>query len=426
MKRRVHDEKGAVLVVVALVMTSLMILSAGGIMLFTLYGTNREMQKAADQAALAGAAALPPVYPNVLLDNLPYPLSFEDISGHVHNLTTSVGLDVPMLNQLVPDPRAVACFYGHESLTGNSAGLTNSFGAAPTGIPSTVCSDNRVHVSMHSNTILSCVGNIVTELTNRLNILGLGALLQPVLNAVLAPVNRLVDGLNQALPAVLSPTMTVNIHSKVNPPMFSMISGNAGVQMNVEATAVRRLKNAVVVPTAAGGQLNLNTVLLQAQGPLFTGPTSVVGQVNTALNGLLTGLGITSANCQNIVANVLQKELADIYNPPGGGGPSARDVVAESIAATQATVAATPGAAGEAFFLIGAGGPQSISGIVSGALGLLGPLAVGLIGPVLGALQIPTLDVALVTFDNLAANNVHATVVDAANARGMFAATLVK
>lgn len=88
---RARDEKGAVLVIVAIFTLVLLTLSVGGIMMFSVYGANREMQKAADQAALAGAAALPLLRPGVALSSLNL--------NPVYNLTDNYGLDVPQGNQ---------------------------------------------------------------------------------------------------------------------------------------------------------------------------------------------------------------------------------------------------------------------------------------------------------------------------------------
>jgi hypothetical protein len=432
LKTRVSNERGAVLLTVALVMTALMLLVAGGISTFTLFGAQRELQKAADQAALAGAAALPLAYPNAVLANLealPFP---DGITDPVFELLGGAGVDIPRLSDIVPDPRAVACAYGHDSLSGNSASLINSFGTSPTNPPSTICTDNRVAPTMQSTGALNCVNSIVATVTNRVNsAVGslplLSGLATPILNSILGNPNNpapgtvygLVDSLNMALPAILSPRMRVEVRSGFEPPLLSAITGSDGLQMKATSVAQRRLKNAVVVPLVPGGvgSINFNTALNQAQQPLI----QTLGNVNTQLNTLTTALGLP--NCNNLLTE-LQTDLTDLYNPPIGPAPSARDLVEEAIRAAQSAAARAPAAVddvGEAVLTIAPGQPVPVSSLVAAVAGpLAGPLV-----SLLGFTQIPALDVAPVVFTELAGGDISGTIIAAANARGLFQATLV-
>ena len=434
MRRRIRfqNEDGAVLLIVAMVMLPLIILSAGGISVFTLYGAHREMQKAADQAAVAAAAALPPLNPNVVFANLPFPIPNTD---PVFVLTGDQGLDTPLLSELVPDPRAVACAYGADGMSSGSAALIALFGVPPTSPPPTLCSDTRISPTMQSTPVYDCLEHVVGTLTSRLEILGtdplLALLLPNVLSAVLTPVQRLVNGLNQAVPAALSPTMKVEVSSGVRPPMLNVITGEEGIDMRVRATAARRLKNAVVIPLVSGGQVgpvvtndvNLNTALAASQPALI----NTLGDVDDQVDALMSSLSL--ANCQNLLSGV-QQDLGDIYNPPSGPAPTAGHIIKESVTAAESTAAATGIAlsalAGDAYYAIGAGPPAgSIGSIVSHVVGpLLAPTALALLGPIT-ATQIPTLDVAIVLFTDIGNQNYHATIIDAANARGLFGAVLV-
>lgn len=438
-RNRARDEQGAVLIVVALVMSALLILTAGGIVSFTLYGANRELQRAADQAALAGAAALPPLNPGVVANNFPVVPGLDT----AYNLAGNAGLNIPRLGSLVPDPRAVACSYGHDSLSPGSARLINSFGAAPASPGPTVCAqspwnDNRIIPTLVSTDLAACVQNLVGAITARVNtLLGpvsglLGVLgVTAVVNQVLAPVNGLVADLERLAPAVLTPKMTVQVRSAVNPPLFSIASGGNGIQMTVTATAQRRLKNAVVVPTTPGVPLtglNFNTELLsQTRGVAM----STLDQVNTQLNNLMSQFPAT-AGCQNVLSQV-RTDIGDIYNPPSSG--VGQDLINAAVAATQSAAGragvTTGQLAGEAFYVIGAGPTPSTLASLVGPLSLL---VQPLLAPLLNATQIPTLDVAIIAAHNLAPGSLISggkvdptkLISDAVQARGLFQATLVK
>jgi Flp pilus assembly protein TadG len=443
MKRHVRDERGAVLVIVALVMSVLLTLSAGGIMLFTLYGSQREMQKAADQAALAGAAALPLLRPGQVLNAVPG-------LNTVYDLTDNVGLDVPLKSLGgIPDPRAVACAYGSASMTAPSANLIDSFGSAPNPAPSTPCasapwSDNRITPSLNSlstplstcvNSLTTSIQGVITQLTNSLNGLLclplLGCVLSTVTTAVNSTIARLqavllsVQNLEALSPALLTPKMTVTVKSGVNPPMLSFITGNDGVQMEVTSTAERRLKNAVVLPnTSALTGVNLNTALATTKPAVM----DALAAANTQLNGLFTGLGLSG--CQNLLSptDKIVQDISDIYNPPASGvGPTGADLLrGASASATRAAGQAgtsVDALAGEAFLVIRQGAtPTTISGLLGPVFSLL-----GLSGTV-GLLQVPAVDVAVVAAHNLEDGNISNPdlIADAVSARGLFTATLVQ
>jgi hypothetical protein len=77
---------------------------------------------------------------------------------------------------------------------------------------------------------------------------------------------------------------------------------------------------------------------------------------------------------------------------------------------------------GEAFLGVGTGNdPVNVSTL----LAPLGSLVTTLLGPVLGSLQIPALDIVPVVFRDLGNGDIGGVVVSAANARGLFQATLV-
>jgi putative Flp pilus-assembly TadE/G-like protein len=452
LKIRARDEKGAVLVIVAIVMTALLTLSAGGILVFTLYGANREMQKAADQAALAGAAALPLLRPGVALESLNM--------NPVYRLTNNVGLDVPLKSLVsgVPDPRAVACAYGHynmggpqgdkTALEGPNARLIKIYGSAADPFAGgTYCSnapwsDGRVLPTVNglATPLTGCINSLTSSLTSLISQLQ-GALSLPLLGGILGNINATINQVTGVLnavknlealsPALLTPEMTVQIRSGVNPPMMSFITGSNGIQMTVEATAARRLKNAVVLPNTPGlTGVSLNTALAATKPTIMNalnGPGAA--SLNNQLNTLMSGLGLSG--CQNLLSSSskLVQDIDDIYNPPAGGpAPTARDLIAGATTAAQQSAAGAGqnvnDLAGEAVLLIRQGpNPSSLSS-------LLGPVF-SLLGPVLGVpltTQIPAMDVVAVAAHNLEDGNISNPdlISDLAAARGLFTATLVK
>jgi hypothetical protein len=444
LKLRARDERGAVLVIVALVMSALLTLSAGGIMLFTLYGSHREMQKAADQAALAGAAALPLLRPGQVLGEVPG-------LNLAYNLTDNVGLDVPLksLVQGIPDPRAVACAYGSKSMEGTSANLVTKFGSPPSPAASTFCSsspwnDGRINPTLNSlstplsacvNSLTSSINGVIATLTSSLSNLVCLPLLGCALGTVTESVNDTIARLQSVLvsvqnlealaPALLTPEMTVTVKSGVKPPMLSVITGSDGVQMTATATAERRLKNAIVLPdTPALTGVSLNSALATTRPTVMNALSTANGQ----LNQLMTGLNVPA--CQNLLDpnDKIVKDISDIYNPPASGpAPTGRDLI------NGATAAATRAAgqagttvdqlAGEAFLVIRQGAtPSTLSSLLGPAFSLLG------LSGALGSLQIPAVDVAVVAAHNLEKNNISNPdlISDAVSARGLFTATLVR
>ncbi|HEU4868725.1 MAG TPA: hypothetical protein VFV09_13495 [Actinomycetota bacterium] len=429
-------------------MSVLLTLTAGGVMLFTLYGSQREMQKAADQAALAGAAGMPLLRPGVALSSLPL--------NTVYDLTDDVGLDVPLkgLNN-VPDPRAVACAYGTSGLAADSAKFVNSFGVTASGLPSSYCSsspwsDARVNPSLNSLTtpLSTCVNGLTTSINGVISQLQgslAGLLSNPLIGLLLAPLGLNVTSLTNTVtgtittltgtldsvknlealaPALLTPEMTVTVTDKVKPPIVGLVTGGDGVQMKVTATAQRRLKNAVVLP-ATPGLLNtdLNTALNTTKPQVLNALTAA----NTQLNGLMTRFGLSS--CQNLLAptSSIYQDISDIYSPPASGTYTGRDLIegatdaVNRIAGESGT--ATNALAGEAFLVIRQGAtPTTLSGLLGPVTSLLG------LSSTLQTLPIPALDVAMVAAHNLEDGNISNPdlITDAAAARGLFTATLVK
>lgn len=436
-KRRMAEEDGGVLVLVAIVMPLLLLLSAGGIAGFSLYASHRELQRAADQAALAGGASLPPADPNVLVENAPFPLpDTEPVYAFAEGASAQ---NLPRMRDLVPDPRAVACAIGLDALTSaESAALVTAFSEAlidppigDDGAPiSTVCTDLRVHPRIQTNpdntTPVECTNRLIEQVAEDAGPLDIDILDPGVLAPIESAVNALVKmPLDHVLPAAFTPRMRVTTYSKMRPPLVSLITGEDGGTMRASATAYRRIKNAVVVPILPAQRLlidlgladpieiitaptNLNLALDTAQKPLI----DALANADDRLDGLMASQGLP---CSHLLHNIRQ-DLRDIYDPPTGAAPTARDIVDAAVTAAERTADRIGEPAPD---------PSNPASLAGEAFVLIGVTVNNLMQPVAAA-QIPILDVALVSMRRAADGSFQAASISAANAHGAFRATLVE
>jgi hypothetical protein len=296
-----------------------------------------------------------------------------------------------------------------------------------------------------STPLSTCVNGLTTNITNLTNsllsgkqsllgnllgLLGLGmtaAQVTALVDSTVAQLNgvlKSVQNLEALSPALLTPEMTVTVTDKVKPPLVGLITGGDGVQMKVTATAKRHLKNAVVLPNTPallGTDLNaaLNTTKPQVLNALST--------VNTQLNSLMSGLGMSG--CQNLLApsSSIYQDISDIYSPPASGSYTGRDLIRGATDAVNRVVSSSgvtaQNVAGEAFLVIRQGvTPNTLSGLLGSLVNNLG------LSSTLKTLPVPALDVALVAAHNLEDGNISNPdlITDAAAARGLFTATLVK
>jgi Flp pilus assembly protein TadG len=455
-------------------MSVLLTLSAGGIMLFSLYGSQREMQKAADQAALAAAAGLPLLNPSQTLDGLALDYTYELLEGY--------GLDSAVQGATnIPDPRAVACAYANRNLQGDTSRLVAKFGEgynAGGSCAGHVSGDARVNVTLGSLTselsqclsgLTPAINSLTTQLTTGLNnllarpligLLGItlgtvgdvvngllpASLLAPLglnlsqVNTLVQGVPNTIDGLDNVIesvqnlealtPALLTPEVTVTVTERVTPPLMSMVGGGDGVRMTVSATAERRLKNVVVLPDAPLLGVDLSSALNAAKPDILSTLTSVNTQLNTVMS-TLQGLGLGNvAGCQNLLgpASQIYQDIDSLYSPPASAPFTGADLVAGAmdsvIRIAGDSGAAIDDVAGEAFLVIAEGGPtpttlQNLLGASAGALGL---------SSTLNSLPIPALDVALVAAHHLESGDPlsEEMMIDTLSARGLFTAVLVQ
>jgi hypothetical protein len=381
------------------------------------------LQRVADQAALAGAASLPPFDPNVLVEDAPFPLpSTEPVFQLVEGATSQ---NLPRMRDLVPDPRAVACALGTDALNAEGTPLVDAFDEDLLAPPldedgstvNTVCTDLRIHPRIQHNpdntTPVECTNRLIEAVADDTD--GLESLIDAIVRLPL----------DQMLPAAFTPRMKVTAYSKLKPPLLSMITGSDGGVMRVSATAYRRIKNAVIVPILPAQRLqidlglvdpvdvmtnptNLNNALNTAQKPLI----DVITDADNRLSTLMSTLGVP---CQHMLRN-LRTDLYDIYNPPTGPAPSARDIVDAAVTAAEQTAADLS---------VPAPNPSDPTSLAGETFLLIGVTTTNLMGPV-AATQIPILDVALVSMRRGADGNFVASAVEAANAHGAFRATLAE
>lgn len=429
LRETLSSDRGGALVIVALVLPILVLLAAGGVASFSLYATEGEMQTAADQSALAGAASLPPVDPSLLTSSTLFPLPGTD------TLYSLSPVALPRIGELIPDPRAVSCAVGADALSPQSAALVSSLGdpsafTVPTepggGARTTVCSDNRVYPTIQPNpntsTAVDCANELVSKVANLNLPSGIGgpiSTIQSTVNSV-AKIN-----LNHLLPAAFTPRMHVDVYSWVQPPLLSMFTDNTGATMHTSATAVRRIKNAIVVPIVPAQKLridlgvarpvevitdpvNLNNAIRTPQKPLL----DAIDEADNRLNAVMSSQGLP---CHNLLHNTRQ-DLRDIYDPPTGPAPSALDIAQTTVDSAKSAASRTgipspdvnnpTSLAGEAVLLIG---------VTTDALGR--PVA---------ATQIPILDSTLVVLSKTATGDFKAATISAANAWGVFRSSLVR
>lgn len=446
-------EDGGVLALVAVTLPLLLVLSAGGFVTFATSASQRELQRAADQAALAGAIALPPFDPNVLVASAPVPIPDTDPAWDL--VPPEVSRVVPRMGDLVPDPRRVACEVGASQLSAASAPLANALNDAtlfepPTGSDGSpersVCEDAAVYPVIQPNpaatTPVECTNRLVERVAADAGSLDPSAdvVLDPVTVPVQGAVNRVVAmPLNHVLPAALTPRMRVDVYAGIQPPLLSLVTGTRGGTMHAGATAYRRIKNAIVVPIVPSQQVLLQPDPLTGVLPvnpltgrpwrpidIMTDPVNLNPALQAQQSTLLAAIDDADARldslmatyalpCRSLLGN-LRQDLRDVYAPPTGPAPTAREIADAAIASAAATAAAVGAAtpdpadpsslAGEAFYLIGVSVNSS-----------MGPVA---------ATQIPVLDVALVTMSKAVDGSYRAAVINAANAYGAFRASLVE
>lgn len=378
MQRAHTDERGAVAVLVGVLLPMLLGMSALGFATLTMAGGERELQRAADAGALSAASRL--------------------------ELASLTGIVDPTVSDLLPavaDVQSVGCGVAEDNLA--AAALTSGFA-------------DTVTCSVKPATFRDNLATVLDQ--------GLGLVPTEALDAL----NQVVD-VPALLPAIATPYVEVTTGSDLDPPLRGLLSPTAPGDMEVSALARRRLKNAVLAPVVDVNGVPVVDDTTFCSGTLlgvpFTDPLSDILDDLTKLGGLDScrfnpnqPLGIPRdpvLDALDDLANALPTELApaadairelrtdfyDLYNPPDGSdAPTQWDII-DAAASNNEDV------------LVILADQSTASSLLSG---LIGASRV----PVLDAVIVPAVDLANGTVD------VNDELTDVAAARGIFRATLVR
>ncbi|HWB66261.1 MAG TPA: hypothetical protein VG708_05490, partial [Mycobacteriales bacterium] len=206
--RRADGERGAVAVIVAIVLAAVLLPAiALGTGAYARSTTGAELNRASDTGALAGAAEIP-------LGNLTFVDNYLDqITGTGVGATLQqLGLDDPAL----PDPLGDACAAAIRDAT-NSDNLAHAYASTPTCDAKYLADDGPL------GQVQNCVNNLTgSALNNLLNLLG--GLLGGLGLGGLSP-TQLVSSLSAALPALLEPGVKVTMTWNVKAP-FDQVMGD--------------------------------------------------------------------------------------------------------------------------------------------------------------------------------------------------------
>ena len=291
---RVTDERGAIAVLAALVIVTMLLpLAALAVTAHVREGASAELQRAAEAGALAGAAAIP-------LGDLSMLNAY--VAGTPLNGFFGPG---------VPDPLTIACNQARAAIASDGS-MNDAFSPAGTTLPPNFCTA----VYLPDATILSRLGSCLTSLP-------LGGLLA----FLIAPVfNLLFSSTKTILPGLLNGGVKVTLTRTVRGPFDSLVGGGGGSTAQVaKAAAKRRFKNAIVLPgLGAGGSINLNPFLGQA----IDAATDLVRTVDSALSLVLNLVGLGA--CTGMLS-LLADDLGDLIDPPVSG-PTVGQVVDDALA----------------------------------------------------------------------------------------------
>lgn len=306
--RALDGERGAISVLVAILLPVLLVASAMAMDVLAVSTAEREHQRAADAGALAAAAAVPLV--NLSAIPLAGGAWAPGDAGGARGCTvaTTMAADGPS---------------------------TRANGSGPTGCTVTWEPDDPALLT----TLLGSANSIVGAAS--------------VLNRLGFSTGSLLDSL---VPAVTAPRARTVVTASVAPPMRGLVPAQvADAVITTEATARRRLKNAVLLPvltaegrcpsgTLLGGLINwllgtLSTLLGNAAdiGELASRLDGCRADVNPLLDqsaqALFPRLEATGSRLDQLglpgtaITQSLLVDLRDIAQPTGAGAPTQREVL---------------------------------------------------------------------------------------------------
>lgn len=354
---RGRNDSGAMAVLLAVVMVAVMVPVSGfAVTQFVRNGLQGELQRSADQGALAGASLIPladtTALKTFLAANPTGALSTAGLipasyctKGVVENGGTSS--DAAAAGTC---PKDVACKTALTSLQTDKAYAKNY--ALPYGLPT--CSAYYNDDTDFFSRIGSCVSSVPNTLVSLAAVPALQSLLLPIVNTLSSLTTGLVtsalpQALGSILPALLKPGITVTMSWNQRGPFDKLTSGDNGAAhlMSRSATATRAFKNVVVLPKVGvtdtvAGLVSLTLGLLGLPVPknsptvgsgTLINPSDVaniaVGTVDSTLTSLNSIVGNLLPVCANVVSS-LQADLRDIYNTNGTGNPTAGQILADA------------------------------------------------------------------------------------------------
>ncbi len=313
MSRRQSDD-GAIAVLWAIVLAVLAAPLAGLVLAsYVRTATVAELQRAADQGALAGAAVVP-------LGDLNFAKAYLDATSG----GATSGAGTPLAGYLPPgpaNPLAVACAQARIALAAD-----DGFGARYA----------RPHAPA-SGDGTDPDGPVCTA--RYLPDSSLGAALQSCTNALAAGSGVPLPGLpnlSRTIPALVHPGVEVSLTWPVRGPLDGLLGTGQATPHKVTGAAVRRFKDLVVLPTAplpTGATVDLNPAVSSPTASLYT----TLKAAEAVLNPTLAAMG-----CSGILA-ALGDDLADLNPGTNPNPPTTADIVAgAAAAATPLLVAEIP------------------------------------------------------------------------------------
>ena len=376
-ERTRRNDDGAILPTAAIFLIALAAFAgltlAGG----SVYAAAQDGRRAADLAALGGAANLPTLNlgkttdPNPL--GLPVPMQRDtplgtlDLSAPLPTLHTDFTSGVCAIaarqfgrnhspvndNYKIAEPTCTPSFHlENEWLQELADCLGGPLAAADcanrleaglnTLLPAPLQANPVVPALQTATTAVGAKGQVVTsELMTQIRALNttLGGRLSPLLDQLNAYGGVDID-MTRLAPAILTPEVTVKIVQQVDVPGADLVN-HGPVDVTSAATARRVIKNAVVAPTARlrpDGKfvIDANPALTSARDKAFTALDRIADHVTPKADQALTqvacpGTGVTCPTVSNAFDSMMA-DLSDAIDPPNGTAPDQWQLIQAAVA----------------------------------------------------------------------------------------------
>jgi hypothetical protein len=369
-RRLQRDESGAILPTAAIMLVALSAFAALALAGGSVYAAAQDGRKAADFAALAGAANMPTVNlgttqfdPTNNPLSLPIPSQADTPLGTL-DLTGSL----PTLNN---NWTTGVCAVAAREFGGNRSPVDDNYPAGPTSCTTTFGFENQwlqdlANCLAGTTAAADCANRYITNLSQSLTppsatdpavaalqnaITTAGQTGQVVTQQFLAQVQSLNTTLGGALtpllqyfnangginvnftqlaPALLTPSITVGIRQFINVPGANLLR-HGPVTVTSTATARRAIKNAVVLPTVkvqpdGTFTFNPNSLLDKAMTPAFNALSKLGSDISPHADQAMQTVvcPVLTTPCPSVGAS-FDSALSDVQDaimPPNGPTPS--------------------------------------------------------------------------------------------------------